>query len=421
MNSLSQGALEQALQPNGKISSKASIKAESRESCIFYSYKIGNDPAEIETIESLKEKLHRYEFAIAKAKIILLRPVEQYEGWLKSDPSARLIKEVEIPLFECMRLGLNCLDAVHKERPCAEIEKSKTSDCDFLSNFAKPCSRSKSSSTAIDEAVAEILKRQTSETPTIDTNIEKCETKQCHACDDLKRDIASLASFLSQERASKDRLAASRNILDCELEELTSHLFEQANELVGKEVKLRKLAETELLRITGKEAAGCKSPINSPDLAEFRNHITTLATSTSDFMKRSIKEDIEPCLYPQYQSSAKPSSAFRKELMQACNTSSIQLDLINSSTACCANCGTTTKCEYKIKLLADHAVCCFCTQRIMSVSEFFLFVNNVSGKSGNILELFKKALFLKKRMSEARIGSYGMMQGVKESWENITI
>ncbi|TPX61132.1 hypothetical protein SpCBS45565_g07332 [Spizellomyces sp. 'palustris'] len=89
--------------------------------------------------------------------------------------------------------------------------------------------------------------RSTGTTPSTPT------MSKCHICrdmmlqlhhlqdtiDGLKLDITDLADQLEGERAVRDRLQLSKDILDQELEELTAQLFDQANRMVIDEAKMR--------------------------------------------------------------------------------------------------------------------------------------------------------------------------------------
>ncbi|KAJ3188065.1 hypothetical protein HK101_009235 [Irineochytrium annulatum] len=76
-------------------------------------------------------------------------------------------------------------------------------------------------------------------------------SKRCQNCRDLmlqlnhhvdtiqslRDDVTTLANQLEEERSTRDRIQLSKDILDAELEELTSQLFEQANLLVVAEAR----------------------------------------------------------------------------------------------------------------------------------------------------------------------------------------
>lgn len=55
----------------------------------------------------------------------------------------------------------------------------------------------------------------------------------------LKRDVMTLGSHLAEERATKERIQLSKDMLDQEVEELTAQMFDQANRMVIDEAKLR--------------------------------------------------------------------------------------------------------------------------------------------------------------------------------------
>ncbi|KAI8908257.1 hypothetical protein DFJ77DRAFT_474390 [Powellomyces hirtus] len=71
------------------------------------------------------------------------------------------------------------------------------------------------------------------------------------AIEGLKRDITDLADELEEERAARDRLQSSKDILDQELEELTAQLFDQANRMVIDEAKMRDQLEQHNRQLRG--------------------------------------------------------------------------------------------------------------------------------------------------------------------------
>ncbi|KAJ3088899.1 rab guanine nucleotide exchange factor S2 [Quaeritorhiza haematococci] len=67
----------------------------------------------------------------------------------------------------------------------------------------------------------------------------------------LKRDVTVLANQLEEERATRDRIQLSKDILDQELEELTAQLFDQANRMVIDEARMRDQLETSNRELQG--------------------------------------------------------------------------------------------------------------------------------------------------------------------------
>ncbi|KAJ3182434.1 rab guanine nucleotide exchange factor S2 [Geranomyces variabilis] len=94
-------------------------------------------------------------------------------------------------------------------------------------------------------------------TPTTGGRCANCRelTTQLHqhqlAIDSLKSDITELADELDEERAVRDRLQLSKDILDQELEELTAQLFDQANRMVIDEAKMRDQLEQSNRQLRG--------------------------------------------------------------------------------------------------------------------------------------------------------------------------
>ncbi|KAJ3201112.1 hypothetical protein HDU82_008356 [Entophlyctis luteolus] len=71
------------------------------------------------------------------------------------------------------------------------------------------------------------------------------------AIDTLRTDVTTLANQLADERALRDRTQLAKDILDHELEELTSQLFDQANKMVADEARLRAELETSNRELQG--------------------------------------------------------------------------------------------------------------------------------------------------------------------------
>ncbi|KAJ3065717.1 rab guanine nucleotide exchange factor S2 [Podochytrium sp. JEL0797] len=82
---------------------------------------------------------------------------------------------------------------------------------------------------------------------------EKTTSRTCPACreymlqldqyrdtvESLREDVKTLATQITEERAIRDRNQLAKDILDQELEELTSQLFDQANKMVIDEARMR--------------------------------------------------------------------------------------------------------------------------------------------------------------------------------------
>lgn len=240
----------------------------------------------------------------------------------------------------------------------------------------------------------------------------------------LKRDVVSLVAQLNEERSCRQRIQLSKDILDQELEELTSQLFDQANKMVIDEATLREQIENNNHELAGElkdlskkfenreeELKGLRrylvaldsaknrstsvvisprestvsmtSPVRGPQnlnyfhsnpasffssrigpnnsvfpfipvdgilLSEFADHIKTInslsnlaapaqqaAFMQTLFMKRSLLEDIEPCLYYTYSNhtnnikAASMSSSYKRRLFEGVLKSSVDIKLYWSS------------------------------------------------------------------------------------------
>ncbi|ORX43685.1 hypothetical protein DM01DRAFT_1387045 [Hesseltinella vesiculosa] len=176
---------------------------------------------------------------------------------------------------------------------------------------------------------------------------------------------------------------------------------------------------------------------------------------TTAFMKHVLAEDIEPCLFQTQQSWWK-SPWFKRRLMDAIasNQCEIQqavpnlytttMNTTNTSassastaqslsseasmppTTKCTCCGRLRVCEYKMRLAcstaqqqpaADPALSSpwlpidrFCRDRLVAVCDFYTFLTQlgVSMKQTPVLVLFKQALYYRRNIALAKVGSIGL-------------
>jgi len=351
----------------------------------------------------------------------------------------------------------------------------------------------------------------------------------------------------------------SKDILDQELEELTSQLFDQANKMVIEEATLREQIENNNHELVGElkdlskkfesredelrdlkrylvalDAAKQRShslalspresmtsmasspsqqkaptsssyfhsnpasffssrvgpnnsvfpfiPVDGIFFSEFADHIksiTALSTLTStayqaalmqtQFMKRSMLEDIEPCLYYAYNNHTNSikaygmSSSYRKKLFDGVYKGSVDIKLYWSSNETlylgttddgspsassppkkspedsekekygppkkrCTNCGITKECDYRLRftntsssnpqtptapLIEWSVICRFCRDRVASVADFFTFITRVKSQAERIgiLGMFRHMLWLKRRMAVSRVGCCSLFEG----------
>jgi hypothetical protein len=111
----------------------------------------------------------------------------------------------------------------------------------------------------------------------------------------LREDITTIANQLEEERAMRDRLQLSKDILDQELEELTAQLFDQANKMVIDEARMREELEIANRDLKGEMkdwAKRCET--REDELNELRKNLRALnaakvrsATSTGNIAPSS--------------------------------------------------------------------------------------------------------------------------------------
>jgi hypothetical protein len=154
-------------------------------------------------------------------------------------------------------------------------------------------------------------------------------------------------------------------------------------------------------------------------------------------MKRSMIENIEPCLFYTYQpnSSFKSlgpglSQSFKKKILDLLIKNQIHISLnrnpenLKETTIIkdrCLFCTITRECEYSVVLGETEApkavsfgLCRFCRDRVVAVHDFFAFITYLAQSSGKtnvtILAIFKQVLWLRRRMAMAQIGSCSIFE-----------
>lgn len=178
--------------------------------------------------------------------------------------------------------------------------------------------------------------------------------------------------------------------------------------------------------------------------------ISTQAYQTihnSIFMKRSMIESIEPCLFYTYQpnSSFKSlgpglSQSFKKKILDLSVRGHLKVSPIENQVgaiakAKCMMCTITRECEYKVALGPDTqkvetcTLCRFCRDRIIAVQDFFSFITFLATEkqTSTILSTFKKVIWLKRRIQVAILGNSSLFEtelssilgpGMSGDWEN---
>ena len=142
------------------------------------------------------------------------------------------------------------------------------------------------------------------------TNMDKPSSKDALSCDScqkymikldhqrdeleyLEKELTVVTEMYEEERAAKERLQESKDILDQELEELTAQLFDQANHMVVEEARLRDQLEDSNKELKGelgdmllkfqtreRELHALKKSINAIEAAKAKAH--TSITSGGD-------------------------------------------------------------------------------------------------------------------------------------------
>ena len=159
---------------------------------------------------------------------------------------------------------------------------------------------------------------------------------------------------------------------------------------------------------------------------------------STNFMKRCILEDIEPCLYYCYNfsgsskaiSSGGMSSSLKKRFLDAltrglCEFASFKEDTEtekNSSTLTaqktkCSTCTVIRECQFKVKLgekgkEEELAICRACRDRVSSCIDFFAYSNYLRQNKHNlsILSIFRCFMWLRRRIAAARIASCSLFE-----------
>ncbi|KAJ3272990.1 RAB3A interacting protein [Terramyces sp. JEL0728] len=150
------------------------------------------------------------------------------------------------------------------------------------------------------------------------------------------------------------------------------------------------------------------------------------------FMKRCQLEDVEPCLYYNYQvnSTFKAhgpglTQSLKKRILDLCIRGQVQTAVAEISETSsipktkCLMCTAIRECEYLVKLGAVdlpkpevvHS-CRACRDRLVAVTDFFTFVSFIGANTqgSTILSTFKQVLWLRRRMQLAKIGSSSMFE-----------
>ena len=246
-------------------------------------------------------KLKRYEFALKEAMLFLNKPIASYEGWLNEasansgetlkkalsgaiqsskkdtqDKSSKVapveeLSEMELVSLECLRIARNYLDNAQKyvdnvdngtiqfqelqplvvnenealllrndkETPRSSIASSARHSRANVRELNEPFSDTEESDVGMGTRLAASIP-----TPT-GLKCDKCREWmiRCDKLNDLKTEldkkVAGLEKELEKESKAKKRLQDAKDLMDQELEDLTSTLFDQANHMVIKESRIR--------------------------------------------------------------------------------------------------------------------------------------------------------------------------------------
>jgi len=217
---------------------------------------------------------------------------------------------------------------------------------------------------------------------------------------------------------------------------------------------------------------------------EFKEHVRSCqpingkpnpnADIMTSFMARCFAEDVEPCLlFSNYTPSSgekgnpfgKPmgmNDKFKKRLVESVVQGGFDImryqdllkisklnnsDANQSLTAICCVCTLSRECEFRLGFVKDASksptiwspMCRFCKDRVISVADFYFFLSHVragtvsnDGKPVTLLNMFRHAQLLRRRMASARIGSGDLFEhellgpipystdatGIVQVWEN---
>ncbi|KAJ3326267.1 hypothetical protein HDV06_000143 [Boothiomyces sp. JEL0866] len=150
------------------------------------------------------------------------------------------------------------------------------------------------------------------------------------------------------------------------------------------------------------------------------------------FMKRCQIEDVEPCLFYNYQTNNTfkahgpgLAQSFKKKVLDLCIRGQVHTSVVEITEKSpipktkCLMCTAIRECEYLVKLgpidipkpEVAHS-CRACRDRLVAVVDFFNFITFISANTqgATILSTFKQVLWLRRRMQLARIGSSSMFE-----------
>ncbi|KAJ3298674.1 rab guanine nucleotide exchange factor S2 [Rhizoclosmatium sp. JEL0117] len=147
--------------------------------------------------------------------------------------------------------------------------------------------------------------------------------QKCHKCreymlqldqykdtmDTLRGDIRTLANQLEEERAIRDRNQLAKDILDQELEELTSQLFDQANKMVIDEARMRDELENSNRDLKGelKELVR-RCEVREEELKELNRNLRALEAAKLRSSVLSINHDRDRSLPGSITNLSSPTS-----------------------------------------------------------------------------------------------------------------
>jgi hypothetical protein len=164
----------------------------------------------------------------------------------------------------------------------------------------------------------------------------------------------------------------------------------------------------------------------------------TTSILSTNFMKRCILEDIEPCLYYCYNfsgaaktiSSGGMSSSLKKRLLDAitkglCEFGFPKEDIENDKNSSastpqktkCSTCTVLRECQFKVKFgekgkEEDLTICRPCKDRVSSCLDFFAYSNYLRQNKHNlsILSIFRCFMWLRRRIAAARIANCSLFE-----------
>ncbi|KAI9276044.1 hypothetical protein BY458DRAFT_546253 [Sporodiniella umbellata] len=277
----------------------------------------------------------------------------------------------------------------------------------------------------------------------------------------LRRDLGSLATALSKKEAVCSVLEQDKRQLESEVQAATASLFSALNqfwmdeamdraclalldqELQGKLTAVQRpareprLSEMKacLVRLDSalqKSTQTCVStavplgPLRSPSigkveeedpvLEEFQQHLETVQVNQSgvlpmtDFTKRILVEDIEPCLFFGTSLAWWKLHGFKKKLGEClvkdtCRVKSTTLQP-NVRCICCHRSHTSLSALYLNSSL-QGPIDRFCRDRILAVSAYYRFISRLRqlATENSWLELFQQAMWHRFKMSQSRRSS----------------